>query len=264
METNNNNQALINKLIELGYLDANVKTWGRQSVAAFNSFKYDNLIEGGGYNQLLERRPANIETSNIFTENIINEIKAQGFFISRGEYRNNIIYIRNCTAEGFLKNDTPYDYSDIRLILIVKHSGFAYIKKIWSCVIDNDERLSKYKQSGELFKIITPQQTWGWMLSKNYIEENYQDGLVQVRPVAIIKVGENSQTVEDFKPLGINQYGGRPGKVGKLHSKPLACNSVENHKEFIDILKNDMRFLISKNYIFASTFLDGFKCSVLD
>jgi hypothetical protein len=264
MTTNYDSQVLINKLIGLGYLDANVKIWGRQSIAALRAFKHDNSIESDTCNQLLDRVPANIKAADIFTENIINEMKIQGFFVSRGECRNNIIYIRNCGINGFLKNETPYDYSDIRLILIVQHSGFAYIKKIWTCVIDSDERLSKYKPHGESFKVVTPQQTWGWVLGKNTVEEIYQDGLVQVRPIAIIKTFNDEQHLEDFKTLGINQYGARPGRVGKLYAEPLACSGIEKQKEFVDILRADARYLVNKNYIFVSTFLDGYKCSILE
>jgi hypothetical protein len=44
----------------------------------------------------------------------------------------------------------------------------------------------------------------------------------------------------------------------------VLLSNQKNHKEFIDILRDDVRFLINKNYIFASTFLDGYKCSVLE
>lgn len=260
---------ILNKLIELGYLDANIKSWGKQALAAQNSFKGDNQIDILDYDGLClllpEVKPASIKPSDNFTENIINELLRQGFFISRGENRNNIIYIRGCNLDGTQNNNSNHTYNDLRLILIVEHDGYTYIKNRWMCAIDFGERqIRNYQTNKELFQVVIPQQTWAWIIGLNVVSDCYQEGLAQVRPIAIYKISDNGDIIQDYKNLGINQYGGNIGKIGRYCAEPLAGEGVKQHEEFIDILKTDVRYLVNKNYVFATSFLDGFKCSVLE
>lgn len=259
-EQTENKQPIILKLIELGYLDANIRFWGRQAIAAFRSFKCDNLT-GDIYNSF----PTVIKSESLFTENIISEMNAQGFYLSRGLNRNNIIYIRNCEVNGISSNKKQYMYSDLRVLLTIEHNGKAYLKGCWKCTIDAGERCFKKKKiNNDKYKIFIPQQTWAWTIGVNIINEMPQEGLVQLRPVAIERLNEENETVPDFKNLGINQNAGSLGNIGKFYAESLACEGYSYHQEFIDILKTDDRYKVNNNYIFASTFLEGYRCSRIE
>ena len=257
-----NQQNILLKLIELGYLDTNVRYWTKQATAAFEAFKSDKGVEisdYGGYH------PAVIKPCDKFTENITNEILSQGFYLSRGINRNNIIYIRNCDCDGLSSNKKQYIYTDLRVLLTVEHNGKAYLKGCWKCTIDVGERSLKQKKLiNDVFKIAIPQQTWAWIIGINSINETLQEGLVQIRPVAIERLYEGNETTLDFKNLGINQNAGSVGRVGKFYAEALACEGYDYHREFIDILKTDYRYLVNNNYVFASTFLEGYRCSVIN
>jgi hypothetical protein len=83
----------------LGYLDTNIKFWNKQAVAAFEAFKSDKEVESFDYDDVCffsdDWYLAVIKPRDKFTENIISEMLSQGFYMSRGINRNNIIYIRN-------------------------------------------------------------------------------------------------------------------------------------------------------------------------
>jgi hypothetical protein len=222
MHQEQNRQKILLKLIELGYLDANIRVWNRQAVAAFECFK-----SGDNTKNINNFSPFPVKSSDLFTQNIIHEMVTQGFYLSRGLNRNNIIYIRNCNLDGLSVQKNEYNYTDLRVILVIEHDGNTHLKGCWRCTIDGGtNRLLTKKLNKETYKIVTPQQVWAWNIGVNNINSVEQEGLVQLRPVAIEKLNEEKQPVLDFKNLGLNQNGSNPGKVGKFYSDALALSLI--------------------------------------
>lgn len=190
-------------------------------------------------------------------QKITDYMKVQGFklFTNPGEL--NIIYVEGVNSDGSINSDEIDKWNDRRLVL---NHQFDIVGN-WAATTEPGRKYTNapLNPSGA-FRIAFGQYK-SWCVGTH---KNSHEALVQVAPVKghrdINKDGFRTGDPIVVGNFGINQHwGGDSAVVGAWSAGCLVGQSKQGHREFMAIVKSDVRYQQDKNYIFWSTILAGDK-----
>jgi peptidoglycan hydrolase-like protein with peptidoglycan-binding domain len=253
------------KLIALGLLDPPVDgTFGKQSTAALKAFQKEFKIDEPECGEqtlkaLDEASGVEIYTERDFASRIIKYMKAQGWFISVGQGRYNIVYVEGANADGFPNSDAMNQWNDRRLVIEVTYKTPRIIGT-WAATTEPGRFYTLNPMApGGAFRIAFGQyKAWqvGW--------HKDHEALVQVQPVPghrdLNKDGIRTGDKVTEGLYGINQHWGYDlPEVGRASAGCLVGQSKQGHRDFMALIKKDVRYQVDSKYTFMSTIIPGDK-----
>jgi hypothetical protein len=191
-----------------------------------------------------------------FSDKIVRYMKTQGYklFINPGEL--NIVYVEGVNKNGGPIPDLMDEWNDRRLILDHR----LEIVGNWLATTEPGRRYTVVPLNPMGAFRIAFGQYQAWRIGHHKDHE----ALVQAAPVR----GHRDKNKDGFRTgdpevtglYGINQHwGGDAARVGAWSAGCLVGQSREGHRQFMQLVKSDVRYQRDRNYTFWTTILPGDK-----
>ena len=180
------------------------------------------------------------------------------FFISRGEKAYNILYLEGANKDGTPNADEFNVWNDRRLLIEIPDDT----PKIVGNWLATTEPGSTYTYNpmnpGGAFRIKFGQYK-AWRFGRH--GRTQYPALVQCGTISGYRdknkdgarTGDVLVTGDDF---GVNQHHGWGLEFGDAASAGcLVAQAIEDHEDFMELLRGDRRYRVNSNYIFYTTIL---------
>lgn len=200
--------------------------------------------------------------------NVINKIvrycEEQNYKLFTGEGFKNIVYVEGMDVDGNPNNDEPNQFNDVRLVL----SGDFRLLGNWSATTEPGRWYTQNPMNQKGCARIGFGQYKAWAVGRHGNSDPHE-ALVQVGEVVVwrdanrdgLRVGDNI----DRGLFGINQHWGYdlpPDNIGRASAGCLVGRSRQGHREFMNIIKSDRRYLSDRQFVFTTTVIPGDKLNL--
>ncbi|BAB72627.1 peptidoglycan-binding domain-containing protein [Anabaena sp. FACHB-709] len=256
------------QLIDLGLLDPPADgKFGRFSTQALKDFqslmKIEEAVLGKSTIQALMevKEVIPFQLSNNLASRIIKYMQSKDYFVARGKQRYNIVYIEGANADGVPNADKFNEWNDRRIVIEIA-TGTPQIVGNWLATTEPGYYYTvvEIKNPQGAARIAFGQyQSWqvGTHGNSDPHEALVQTGVVKVHRDRN-KDGFRTGDPEDTGRFGINQHWGYDNKfVDKASAGCLVGQSRQEHKEFMQTIKQDRRYQLNNKYTFMSTIIPG-------
>lgn len=198
-------------------------------------------------------------------ENILAYMRHKGYTVATGLGEYNIVYLEGADADGRPNADRPDQWNDRRIV--IRHDPDGAVRLIHNVPATTEPGLSATmsaaaRKRGGVARIAMGQHTaWKVNYHKNRADH---PALVQVRPLPVHRDynrdGRRTGDRIDVGLFGINQHGTRPGvvprQVGTWSEGCLVAQLWQDHLNFMDIIRTDIRYQQDKELLFTATVID--------
>jgi hypothetical protein len=201
---------------------------------------------------------------NSFAEKIIVYMYSLGYDITEKEGEYNIVYIEGMNEDFSLNDNKPNYFNDLRLLISFINDEPKIVEK-WQATTEPGTyyTLNPMLPGGAARICFGQYKAWriGW-----HTVGTPHEALIQVMPISITR--DANKDYSRYKDaintgyFGINQHHGYDYPENNIAYASAGClvgRTIKGHKEFINLLKKDKRYLLNKNYIFNTVILEGSK-----
>ena len=210
--------------------------------------------------ELLEAMGSKFHLSDDLASRIIKYMLFKGYdiFVRRGEY--NIVYVEGMNADGTENNDAPNRFNDRRMVIEIR-DGVPTIVGNWEATTEPGTYYTNRPLNRKGAARIQFNQFKAWQVG--YHNRQYP-ALRQVRPITVHRDfnrnGTRTNDKLDTGLFGINQHHANNSPrhdIGRWSAGCLVGRTVASHNEFMNIVMQDRRYKLNKNYIFSTTIIPG-------
>ena len=208
-------------------------------------------------------RPIDL-SKNDTAAKIIKYMQAKRYQISIGAKNFNIVYVEGMSENLALNNDPPNEFNDVRMVIeIVK--GVPTIVGKWEGTTEPGTHYTMNPMNPNGAARIAFGQYKSWQVGTHFGSgSDPHEALVQVQDVSVfrdfnkdmIRTGDKLFTGKFF----INQHWGFDlprNNIGLAGAGCLVGRTRAGHREFMKIIKQDKRFMLSSSYTFLTTIIPG-------
>lgn len=202
---------------------------------------------------------SSLDTS--FASSIVRWMLAKKFQIFTGPRQFNIVYVEGLNANGTLNDDRPNAFNDRRIVLEVVDK--PRIVGNWEATSEPGDYYTHHPMNSRGAARIAFGQYEAWQIGFHG-KRDAHEALVQVAPVQIYRdYNQDYKRVGDFLDrgmFGINQHWGYDLPVTKIFNASAGClvgRTRAGHREFMELLKKDARYLADKKCKFWTTIIPG-------
>ncbi|MCV3216036.1 hypothetical protein OGM63_21410 [Plectonema radiosum NIES-515] len=189
-------------------------------------------------------------------------MKAKNYVVFSGEKNFNIVYVEGMNEDSTLNNDTPNQFND-RRIIIEFVDGIPKIINHWQATTEpgNYYTYNPMNPAGAARIAFGQYQAWKVGIHGN---SEPHEALVQFLPITV-----HRDFNKDFKRtgdkldtglFGVNQHWGYDAPIANIKNTSAGClvgRRREGHREFMQLVKSDLRYQNSEDYIFYTTVIAG-------
>lgn len=183
-------------------------------------------------------------------------------FTSEGE--KNIIYVEGMDVDGIINADEPNQFNDVRLVLSHKLSLLGN----WSATCEPGRWYTDRPMNKNGAARIAFGQYRAWRVGAHGNSDPHE-ALVQVEKVKVfrdlnkdgLRTGDRTET----GLFGINQHWGYDlpaTNIGRASAGCLVGRTRQGHREFMNIVKSDVRYQSDRQFIFTTTIIPGDKLNL--
>lgn len=195
---------------------------------------------------------------------ICDYMRAQGYELSSKPGEKNIIYVEGMDTNGNLNADAPNQFNDVRLIL----GHELQLLGNWAATTEPGRWYTQNPMNPGGAARIAFGQYKAWAVGMHGNSEPHQ-ALVQVAEIKVfrdankdgIRQGDSTQV----GLFGVNQHWGYdlPSEnVGKASAGCLVGRTRQGHREFMNLVKTDPRYVYNSKYVFRTTIIPGDKLGI--
>ena len=198
-------------------------------------------------------------------EKILAYMRHKGYTVCNGPGEYNIVYLEGADADGRPNADTIDVWNDRRLL--IRHDTDGTARMVLNAMATTEPGLAAThstaaRKRGGVARIAIGQHTaWKMGFHKQLVTH---PALVQTQPLTVHRDynrdGRRTGDRLDVGLFGINQHSTRPGirpkNVGRWSEGCLVGQTWEEHLNFIDLLRTDVRFQADKDFVFTTTVID--------
>lgn len=248
--------------------------FGPISAAALK--KFQNLTKTGETEflgkvtakELIETKPSELpktelKLGNDLPSRIVKYMQSKNYVVFTEPKEYNIVYVEGMNEDGSLNDDAPNEFNDRRIVIEVV-DGVPKIVNHWQATTEPGNRYT--------FQPMVPEkgaariqfgQYKAWSVGIHGNAERHE-ALVQVGEITVCR-----DFNEDFKRTGdkldtglfyINQHWGYDAPVNDIKNASAGClvgRRRQGHREFMEIIKSDRRYVANHNYVFYTTVIPG-------
>lgn len=190
-------------------------------------------------------------------------MKAQDYFVAEGQGKFNIVYVEGCSQDGTPNLDSFNKWNDRRLVIEIINDKPTIIGNWLATTEPGDHYTFHPMNSGGAARILFGQyQSWQVGIHGN---SDPHEALVQTAGSVKVCRDLNKDGVRTGDKVedgwfGINQHWGYDmAEVGRSSAGCLVGQSRQGHREFMKLIKQDIRYQADKKYPFMSTIIPGDK-----
>ena len=207
-------------------------------------------------------------TKNDIAAKIIKYMQAKRYQISTGAKNYNIVYVEGMSENLALNNDKPNEFNDVRMVIEIVKSVPTIVDK-WEGTTEPGTQftmnpIDKVPQQFGAARIAFGQYK-AWRVGTHVGSgADPHEALLQIADVSVFR-DKNKDMIRTGDKLftglfGINQHWGFDlprNNIGLAGAGCLVGRTTPGHREFMKIIKQDKRFLLSNSYIFLTTIIPG-------
>lgn len=193
---------------------------------------------------------------------ILQYMQAKKYLVFSGANYYNIVYLEGANADGVPNADQPNCFNDRRLVIEIIDNT-AIIRGNWEATTEPGDYYTYHPMNqGGAARIAFGQYT-SWQVGLHGRSQPHE-ALVQVAPVSVYR-----DLNKDFKRpgdrlcqgnFGINQHWGYDLPLNNIANASAGClvgRTHLGHKEFMDLIKRDVRYLRDRRFTFTTTVIAG-------
>ncbi len=196
-----------------------------------------------------------------FAGRVVRSMMAQRFWVARHPKYCNIVYIEGCDPDGTPNDNKPNRFNDVRLVFSLTEDGIPTIIGAWDGTTEPSKKWTMKPMDPEGAARIAFGQYKAWAVGTHHPDSPAaHQALVQVDEVTVFRdLNKDFQRQGDktFAGIfGINQHWGYDLPKDDLGSSSAGClvgRTKTGHRQFLSLIKQDLRFTISNAYRFIST-----------
>lgn len=263
------------RLISLALLDPPADgKFGPISIAALKTFQAQAGLEKQDFldaqtaEKLLRAQPvgnfqvSNFQVSNSLASRIIQYMQRKQYKIFYGSQRYNIVYIEGMDLDGSLNDDKPNAFNDLRIVIEIVN-GVPNIVGKWEATTEPGKKytLKPMNVKGAARIKFGQYKAWQMGFHKN---DNRHPALVQRGKIPVHRdLNKDFSRVGDLVEIGlfgVNQhhgYNAPRNDVGGHSAGCLVGRSIEEHNQFMKLLRRDQRYLENRAYLFETAVIPG-------
>lgn len=199
---------------------------------------------------------------DILASRIINYMQAKKYVVFNDKNNFNIAYIEGMNEDGTLNDDAPNCFNDRRIIIEII-DDIPKIINHWQATTEPGNYYTYNPMNPKGAARIAFGQYQAWKVGMHGNSEPHE-ALVQVRPVIV-----HRDFNKDFKRtgdkidtglFGINQHWGYDAPTTNIKKAGAGCfvgKRRQGHREFMQLIKSDLRYQADNNFIFHTTVIAG-------
>ncbi|MEH1800145.1 MAG: peptidoglycan-binding domain-containing protein [Nostoc sp.] len=230
-----------------------------------------NFLGKEAASKLLQTSPNDLpqpklNLGNDLASSIIKYMQSKGYRIATEANKYNIVYVEGLDPDGKLNNDAPNCFNDLRMILEII-DGKPIIRGKWEGTTEPGTYYTEntMSSSGGGAARIAFGQYKSWQVGTHYGGGSEpHEALVQVQPITVyrdknkdyIRSGDKTET----GIFEIDQHWGFDYPRNDISYASAGClvgRTRVGHREFMQILKQDKRYLRNNKYTFQTTIIPG-------
>lgn len=197
-----------------------------------------------------------------FASRIITYMKSQGYFIATGKGKYNIVYVEGASEDGTPNTDSLNKWNDRRLVIEIVDQ--PKIIGNWLATTEPGDHYTFRPMNPNGAARIAFGQYQVWQVG---VHGNSEPHEALVQTAGAVKVcrdlnKDGFRTGDKIEEgwFGINQhYGYDMAEVGRASAGCLVGQSRDGHRQFMALIKRDIRYLTDRSYPFMTTVIPGDK-----
>lgn len=265
-----------NVLIWLKFLDSPADgKFGRISSDALKEFQEIMQCKEQGFlsqetaKKLIETSPEKVPQPKIkfgkdLASSIIRYMMNKGYRVSVGSKKYNIVYIEGMDSDGSLNDDAPNEFNDLRLVIQVLDQKPSIIGK-WQGTTEPGFYWTDNPMSADGAARIAFGQYKAWTVGIHFGGgSDPHEALVQDAPITVYRDANRDMMRKgdrlDTGMFDINQHWGFDLPSNDISFASAGClvgRSRDGHIEFMELIKQDVRYQLNPAYKFLTTIIPG-------
>ncbi len=214
-----------------------------------------------------EPTPHAAPTPSIFSgkdlaSRILSYMSRKNYTIFEGPKEYNIVYVEGLDIDGKLNNDAANVFNDIRLVIEVIGDQPRIVGGPWLASTEPGNHYVSHPMNPKGAARIQFNQYTAWQVG---MHKGNHEALLQIGGEVTVhrdfdRNGHRTGDKLDTGYFGINQHNGYDNPVehvGKASAGCLVGRSSRKHKQFMQLIKQDRRYLQDKQFTFTSTVIPG-------
>ncbi|MBW4562031.1 MAG: peptidoglycan-binding protein [Mojavia pulchra JT2-VF2] len=258
-------------LIRLRLLDPPADgKFGQFSIKALTDFQSLLKISEAGLGlqtakALIECKEAiPLKLGNDFASRIVKYMQNKKYYIAVGKQQYNIVYVEGVNANGTLNNDKFNQWNDRRIVIEIA-SGTPQIVGNWVATTEPGDYYTKNPPNPKGVARIAFGQYNAWRVGYHYGTTGAEthEALEQCGTIKVHR-DRNKDGLRSGDPIDvgshffINQHWGYDKSlVSTASAGCLVGQSREEHKDFMQLIKQDRRYRLDNKYVFWTTIIPG-------
>ncbi len=225
---------------------------------------------------LIESKPSDIPAPKIdyslnnLAARLIKYMVEMNYRVSVGDKKYNIIYVEGMNADGTQNSDTPNEFNDRRIVIEIPNADSKpIIKGNWEGTTEPGSSFTYNPMGGRAEKYGAARIAFGqykaWAVGIHYGGgSDPHEALVQKTPISVYRdKNKDMMRTGDFLDTGvfdINQHWGFDYPRTNIKGASAGClvgRTRDGHREFMAIIKQDIRYQKNKDYLFHTTVIPG-------
>lgn len=200
----------------------------------------------------------------LFAKRILRLMEKKGYWIARAPDMFNIVYVEGVDAAGIPNNDLLNEWNDRRCVIRILPGGQPEM-------LVNDQATTEpgrfYTMNPEVSLGVARLAFGQYKAWRDGRHKGVQPALVQRGPVRLHRdmnrngIRDAADPIDVGDSFGINQHSTSqhttPSQVNKYSAGCLVGRRFRWHLSFLHIVRQDIRFVLNKNYLFMSTIING-------
>ncbi|MBD1867815.1 peptidoglycan-binding protein [Cyanobacteria bacterium FACHB-471] len=263
------------RLISLALLDPPADgKFGPISIAALKNFQarvgleQQDFLDGPTAEKLLRAKPVsnsqvnNFQISNSLASRVIQYMQRKNYKIFHGNQRYNIVYIEGMDLDGTLNNDKPNAFNDLRLVIEIVNGVPKLVGK-WEATTEPGKKYTLKPMSVRGAARIKFGQYKAWQMGFHRRDKRHP-ALVQAGKIPVHRdLNKDYSRAGDLVEIGlfgVNQHHGYSASRNDVGGHSAGClvgRSIEEHNQFIKLIRRDQRYLANRAYMFETTIIPG-------
>lgn len=261
------------RLITLRLLDPVADgNFGEQTRTALKDFQvlmglpYDGNLNLLVAESLIETKQAvPLKLGSDLASRIIRYFQLKNYYFPVGSKRYSIVYVEGINPDGKLNDDSPNVFNDIRCVIEIPDGVPRFAGGPWVATTEAGRHYTeKPMNKSGCARIQFGQYPKAWTISVHGSGSGAHKALVQCGPITVCRdFDKNNSRIGDRTQTGIfgcnqhHSYGQPKNNIGRASAGCAVGLVIEEHFDFMDLISQDRRYLVSNDYKFGSTFIPG-------
>lgn len=189
-------------------------------------------------------------------------MQKKGYQIATGNDEYNIVYVEGMNGDGTLNSDLPNQFNDRRMVIEFV-DGKPKLVGNWEATTEPGYHYTNRPMNPKGAARIAFGQYKAWRVGIHGNSEPHE-ALVQVAPIKVHRDANKDMRRTGDKTdegiFGINQHWGYDcphTNIGLASAGCLVGRTRSGHREFMKLIKQDIRYRLDNNYLFMTTIIAG-------